>query len=97
MKLIDQRPHKELHKRIYDCECKPWRRGVNYCENCQKAVIDFMNKYGVGVLCRDEEVEILLKGNMRLIKDNEILKTKLEKKIKRVEELKRETEEVKGK
>ncbi len=99
--IIENEPHVQLHKLIYDCtnrndSCKPWSRGVDYCKGCQKAVIDFMNKYGAGVLTNDIVIEDLLKDNVKLAKENMSLKNKLEAKIKRVEELKSQlAEEVK--
>lgn len=88
MKIINQEPHANLHKQIYECECKPWSRGVDYCENCQSTVVDFMNKHGAGILCRDEEIELMLKSSIKLAKENEVLRARLESKIKRVEKLK---------
>lgn len=88
MKIINHEPHIKLHEKIKECGCKPWRKGVDYCKNCEKAVIDLMNKYGAGYLCRDEEIELMLKSSIKLVKENESLKKKLDEKIKRVEELK---------
>ena len=52
--------HEELHKKIYDCkDCCPCLKGEKYCENCEKLIINFMNKYGAGVLTRDELIESL--------------------------------------
>lgn len=91
MEITQQEPHTKLHKQIYDCKCIPLPLGTKpYCNDCQKAVVDFMNKYGAGVLCRDEEIELMLKSNIKLIKENDSLKKKLELKTKRVEELKEE-------
>lgn len=53
--------HKELHNKIYDCGCCPLSEKEEYCDDCKKAVIDFMNKYGAGVLTRDELIESLKK------------------------------------
>ncbi len=53
--------HKELNKKIFGCGCCPLNERNKYCDNCQKAVVDFMNKYGAGVLTRDELVEELEK------------------------------------
>ena len=88
MKIIQNEPHVKLHKQIYECECKPWRKGVDYCEKCQKAVVDFMNKHGAGILTNDIVIEDLLKDNVKLAKERDSLEKKLESKIKRVEELK---------
>ena len=54
-----EKEHKELHKIIYECKCTPI--GGNYCENCEKAVIDFMNKHGAGTLTQDILIESLKK------------------------------------
>ncbi len=43
--------HKELHNKIWDCKkCCPIGIKDKYCKNCKKAVLDFMDRYGVGVL-----------------------------------------------
>ena len=89
IKIIENEPHTKLHKQIYECGCKPWRRGVDYCEKCQKAVVDFMNKYGAGILANDIVIEDLLKDNVKVSKENISLKKRLDAKIKRVEELKK--------
>lgn len=88
MKIIENEPHMILHKQIYECKCKPWRKGVDYCDNCQKAVVDFMNEHGAGVLTNDIVIEGLLKDCVKLAKENMSLKKRLEVKIRRVEELK---------
>ena len=83
-----KKAHKGLHKEIYDCSCKPYLSPWEYCEKCKNAVLEFMQKYGAGVLTRDEEVEDLQKAfNTAMIKVGS-LKQKLEEKIQRVEKLK---------
>lgn len=92
VKSESERAHEELHKSIFGCECKPWRKGIHYCDKCQKDVIDFMNTYGAGVLCRDEEIEYFKKESSKLYKEKLSLIKRLGEKIKRVEELKKELE-----
>ena len=47
--------HKELTKQIRQCKCMPLG-DTPYCDKCQKAVIDFLNKYKAGNLTRDMEI-----------------------------------------
>lgn len=84
-----KKAHKELHKKIYDCDCKPWSNGVDYCEKCQYAVIKFMNQYGAGVLTRDEEVDDLQEAFNTAMIEVGNLKQKLEGKITKYEKLKK--------
>jgi len=81
--------HAELHKTILDCgRCCPCLKGEVYCEDCKKAVTDFMDKYGAGALTKDEFVENLRLQIRGLEKDSKILQSRLDEKIERVEELK---------
>lgn len=80
--------HKELHKRIYGCDCKPWLNERDYCEKCQGYVISFMNQFGAGVLTRDIEIENLRKTSKKLDMEIASLRKKLEHKTKRLEEIK---------
>lgn len=88
MDLIQKKAHEDLHKKIYDCNCKPHLNPWIYCNKCQGAIIDFMNKYGAGILTRDIELEELEKSNDKICKENRSVKEKLDSKIKRVEVLK---------
>lgn len=88
IKSESERAHEILHQSIFNCGCKPWRKGIHYCDKCQKDVIDFMNTYGAGVLCRDKELEYARKEVSKLYKEKLSLIKRLEEKIKRVEELK---------
>lgn len=92
--LIQKEAHKELHKRIYDCNCKPYLRPNEYCEKCKNAVLEFMKEHGAGGLTRDVELEELTKQYSRICKENALLLKKLEIKSRRVEELKKENEEL---
>ena len=54
----EKQAHKELDKKIKDCKnCCPISKEERYCEDCHKLVIDFMDKWGAGVLTRDEHFE----------------------------------------
>jgi len=86
----EEKAHKELHKKIYDCVCKPYLKPHKYCDDCKKNVTDFMDMFGAGVLTRDEKVEELQKENLKLKGELSVIQKKLEEKIKRVEELKKE-------
>ncbi len=86
--MIRLEEHKNLHERIWNCGCLPIAPGSNYCEGCQKDVIDFMNNYGAGELTQDIRIEDLELKVDKLKKENEGLKIQLDEKIKRVEELK---------
>lgn len=86
--------HKELHKKIYDCGCCPISPKDEYCGKCERVIIDFMNKYGAGVLTRDELIESLRKllgekiHQLALLDENTRKQIrKLKKEIKRLEEL----------
>lgn len=80
--------HKILHTKIYKCECKPYLKDEGYCGVCENEILEFMNKYGAGVLTNDILIEELQKKITKLTKENNSLSFKLELKIKRVEELK---------
>ena len=69
---------------------------IPYCDNCQKAVVDFMNKFGAGTLTRDPEREALQKSVKFLTEETAGLKAKLEAKNRRVEELKAQLGEMKN-
>lgn len=82
--------HEELHKKIYDCKrCCP-TGNEKYCGNCKKAILDFMDKYGAGVLTRDEIFEELQDKIKNLEKENKKLTKKLAEKIKQLELRKKE-------
>lgn len=50
--------HKELDKKIRNCKnCCPVLKGEQYCDDCRMVVIEFMDKYGAGVLTNDETME----------------------------------------
>ena len=90
--------HKELHKKIWDCKnpkCKPSLRGGTYCEDCIKLVVDFCNKYGIGVLTQDIRIEDLTKEVSGLKTKNSGLKLNIHTKVKRIEELKKEVNDLK--
>lgn len=56
----EKQAHKELNKLIGNCdECCPCLKGEKYCDNCHDAIIGFMDKYGAGVLTRDEHLKEL--------------------------------------
>ena len=58
----EKQAHKELHKAISQCNtCCPVSPGERYCDKCAGEVLGFMNKYGAGVLTRDEHLEELEK------------------------------------
>ena len=78
---------KELSKKIYACKCMPIFIGVKYCKDCQHEVLEFMNKYGVGVLAGDLVIEDLQKENQTLKNINSSLQKQLLEKIKQVEKL----------
>ena len=82
--------HKVLHKKIYDCSCRPYLSPWEYCEDCKNAVLEFMRKYGAGVLTRDAEIEELAKEYSKCLRVNLAIIKRLDEKIKRVEELKAE-------
>ena len=91
LKEHELKEHKELHNKIWNCKnekCNPVLRGVNYCKDCQKVIIDFMNKYGAGVLTRDKQVEDLQDKIRKLELERNSLDKKFLEKIKKVEELK---------
>ena len=74
--------HKILDNKIRNCGCCPLGK-EKYCKNCEKVVIDFMNKYGAGVLTRDEfiqelEAEVFGLGNALEDYKNENRKLKIE-------------------
>ena len=55
----EKQAHKELDKKIKSCTCLPISHGEKYCEECHDLVIGFMDKYGAGVLTRDEHLKDL--------------------------------------
>ena len=79
---------KELHKKIWKCTCAPWKRGIDYCKNCEQAIIEFANENGAGALCQDIKVEELERTVCKLEEANLGLRKSLEEKNRRVEELK---------
>jgi len=89
----EKEAHKVLHKKIYDCSCKPYLSPWQYCEDCKDSVLEFMQKFGAGVLTRDEELEDLGKECSKILKLNVSLTKKLDEKINRVEQLKKELED----
>lgn len=82
----------ELGKKIYDCKenCKPWFIGVDYCSGCQEVVINFLNKYGAGVLMGDLVIDDLKKENQILKNQNNSLNKQLQDKINQINKLKEE-------
>ncbi len=80
--------HNQLHNQIWNCSCMPLNQ--DYCKDCQKAVITFMNTYGAGNLTRDILVENLQKEISVKGKEIDSLKLRLQEKIIRVDELKEE-------
>ena len=79
----------ELGNHVYNCkDCNPYIRGGDYCEDCKNKVIKFMSEFGLGVLMQDETLDDLSKRITSLQKENKSLSMQLEKKTKRVEELK---------
>lgn len=62
----EKQAHKELHKAISECNtCCPISPGERYCDKCAGEILGFLNKYGAGVLTRDEhfeDMEIYCKG-----------------------------------
>ncbi len=80
--------HKELHNKIFNCnKCCPVGIKDVYCKDCQKAVIDFMNKYGAGVLTRDEMFEELKGRIHKLELVNKSLTNKLSSKTETINRL----------
>lgn len=82
--------HKILHKKIYDCKCKPVTE--EYCNDCKNAVIEFMRKHGAGSLTQDVRIERLNLEILTLTKTNKSIKNQLEQKTIRVNKLKKELE-----
>ena len=87
-----EKEHRELHKKIVSCKCLPLGKKEDYCNVCQKAVIDFMNEHGAGTLTRDLLAYDLNKEIARLQTINSALQGSLDKKIKEFEMLKGSSE-----
>ncbi|MFA6073930.1 MAG: hypothetical protein WC758_07485 [Candidatus Woesearchaeota archaeon] len=79
---------KEFNKKIMSCACGPSISG-KYCDNCKKLMLDFIDKYGMGILCNDIPLENLQKENTILKNENNSLQIQLNKKTKDYEELRR--------
>ncbi len=79
--MNNEEEHRGLHKRIYECKCMPMKE--NYCKNCEKAIVDFMNKHGAGALTQDTLIENLKKrvselGNYNKSQANKIKRLEVE-------------------
>ncbi len=86
--MIEKERHKELHKKIFNCKCLPISPGSKYCENCQTAVIEFMNEYGAGVLTNDMVIEELKHKISKLVNENISLNNKFKDIVQKYDKLK---------
>ena len=85
----EKQAFKDFTKDVYNCPCGPTISGA-YCNDCKRKVLDFIDKWGMGILCQDITVENQDKKIKWLKGQCSSLVKKLEEKIKRVEELKKE-------
>ena len=88
---------KNMDEQVYRCKCMPLGKN-NYCEDCHKVVINFMDEYGLGNLEQDILIEKLnkqinlLDGKVNNL--NKALKAEREETNKKVEWLKEEINNV---
>ena len=78
---------KELSKTIRKCDCKPYLIESEYCKNCTKTIIDFMNDRGAGVLLGELEIEELKKETTDINNTNKSLRAQLQKLQEKVRKL----------
>ena len=91
--MTSEKEHRELHDKIWNCPCLPDLVGADYCLECQKNVLNFLNKYGAGELTNDSLLDILQAGIQRKDKEIILLRAKLEQKIKDYDKLKKAVKE----
>ncbi len=86
----EKQAHKELENKIKGCKnCCPIDKFECYCDDCLKALVDFANRHGAGVLTRDEHLEELegeVFGLGNALKDYKEENKKLKHKIKELKQ-----------
>ena len=79
-----EKEHKELTTQIFNCKiCLPVLKNDKYCKNCKDAVLDFIDKYGAGVLTNDLVI-MELKREIKSLRSSNIVY------MDKIEELKEE-------